>query len=80
MFSTAFIILVLLSVVTTVSSEYCHYTIIDMNSKKHDVHLGGNIFQRIQKKRAVVSGCTLTSEIEEGPYYYNGSLVRPNIT
>ncbi|CAF1346111.1 unnamed protein product [Adineta steineri] len=32
------------------------------------------------KKRSVVSGCTLTPEIEEGPYYYNGSLVRQNIT
>ncbi|UJR35139.1 hypothetical protein I4U23_027910 [Adineta vaga] len=32
------------------------------------------------KKRAVVSGCTLTPEIEEGPYYYNGSLVRQNLT
>ncbi|CAF1313664.1 unnamed protein product [Adineta ricciae] len=40
----------------------------------------GNVQGQLRNKRAVVSGCSLTPEIEEGPYYYNGSLVRQNIT
>ncbi|CAF1350172.1 unnamed protein product [Adineta steineri] len=40
----------------------------------------GSKNRRLFQKRSVVSGCTLTPEIEEGPYYYNGSLVRQNIT
>ena len=38
--------------------------------------VGETTLERMVKKRAIVAGCTLTPEIEEGPYYYNGSLVR----